>query len=477
MDMSLRPYATAGIALVGAGVIAITPIAPPPTDVQVANPAVNLAASVNPIAPWVDAFNETSANATTVTQVAAEAPGAALQQAIVNQFGFLDQLLNNPGSIGPVLEQFGANLQKAFQAATLLGVKEQGDATQLLIQSNDFMHVLIASAIPVLFEPTLGEQGAAILTEVVRFLASPASGILIGMVGPVISPAVATLNSVLEISGALGAGNFEDALQALVAMPANVVGSVFNGATLNLDVLLPLVSQVTPPEFPVTSLSMAFGGLLTPGNTGGLWIPEGGTGGSIINSLGVGALGMEIVGNPVGPIGAMVNLSQMIAKAIGWDGTGNPLTKLTFPSIDSPAAPAGARVAPKEIQVKAAPPAVDDITSDPTANEKPTVTIKLDDKAGPEVTATGATSEEVSDKGTTAEAPVAQKVKKPTLRQNPLSRVQTALDKAGDRAENIRSDIGKKLKIKSPKKAATKSPAADKAGDSSSDKSDSGNAA
>jgi hypothetical protein len=45
MHAAVRPYVTAGAALVGASVIAVTPIAPPPPpDIQVANPAVRLAA-------------------------------------------------------------------------------------------------------------------------------------------------------------------------------------------------------------------------------------------------------------------------------------------------------------------------------------------------------------------------------------------------------------------------------------------------
>ncbi len=41
MQLSLRPYVTTGVALVGASVIAAAPIAPvTPADVQIPNPAV-----------------------------------------------------------------------------------------------------------------------------------------------------------------------------------------------------------------------------------------------------------------------------------------------------------------------------------------------------------------------------------------------------------------------------------------------------
>jgi hypothetical protein len=44
MHASVRPYATAGVALVGASIVAVTPIAPPP-DIRIANAAVSLAAA------------------------------------------------------------------------------------------------------------------------------------------------------------------------------------------------------------------------------------------------------------------------------------------------------------------------------------------------------------------------------------------------------------------------------------------------
>ena len=53
MQLALRPYATAGVALVGASVIAVSPVTVTPTAVQeVRDEAVHLSALVNPI----DAF-------------------------------------------------------------------------------------------------------------------------------------------------------------------------------------------------------------------------------------------------------------------------------------------------------------------------------------------------------------------------------------------------------------------------------------
>jgi hypothetical protein len=50
MSAAVRPYVTAGVALVGASVISVSPIAPSQLDIRVANPAVSLAA-----ASWANA--------------------------------------------------------------------------------------------------------------------------------------------------------------------------------------------------------------------------------------------------------------------------------------------------------------------------------------------------------------------------------------------------------------------------------------
>ena len=42
MHLALRPYVTTGVAIVGASVIAVAPIAPLPADIQIPNPAVQL---------------------------------------------------------------------------------------------------------------------------------------------------------------------------------------------------------------------------------------------------------------------------------------------------------------------------------------------------------------------------------------------------------------------------------------------------
>ena len=53
MQLSLRPYVTAGLAIAGASVIAVAPIQPMPTDVQIPNPAAEVARDVQ-LAGFID---------------------------------------------------------------------------------------------------------------------------------------------------------------------------------------------------------------------------------------------------------------------------------------------------------------------------------------------------------------------------------------------------------------------------------------
>ncbi|MGV0745168.1 outer membrane porin GjpA [Mycolicibacterium sp. XJ870] len=336
MLQSLRLFATAGVALTAAGAIAAAPaIAPTPPDIQVPRIAaaqVALAAETDFFGRWVEVFNTTSENATKVSQFSFEAPGAALQQAIVNQAGYFGDVLNDPASIGIVFQTFGENMQKAFNIATMQGLPEDiNQAIPILALSNDPAHAIVVGFVP----GFLPEGTPEVVIPLVHFLASPITGVMIGFAGPLISPAVAALNSIM-------AGD-------LLNLPANVVDGFFNGATLNLDALLPAINGagVLPEGTTVNRLGIAFGGLFSPGGTGktvGGPIGVGSVGGSIFNSVDVSItselapgfpITLDAPGVGIGPLGAMANLSQMIAGAIGWDGDGNPLTKLTFPGIET----------------------------------------------------------------------------------------------------------------------------------------------
>lgn len=349
MNPTLRPFVTAGIALVGAGMITVTPMATPPLEAQVVHD-VALTADIDFTGAWTDAFNT------------AETNFAALQAAMQDANSALSDALSNADLSNLNFQELGAALtfldgdQKTFidplTEWTLNGAGPDGDATV------DATHALLFPILtnqagdiaPDLF-PTIPDP----IPEIVNFLASPLSGVLIGALGPSIAPMVALINSIEAISAALN-GDTPDttaALQELVNIPANMFNGLLNGATLNLDALIPAVADagLLPEGVSIDSLSFAFGGLLTPGLVGadptdlttfGDAIPGGG---SILNSLGLTLgitdpleLTLPFLAHGVGPTGAMIGLEQVIAELLNGNLVFDPPD---VPDVDPGAGAAG----------------------------------------------------------------------------------------------------------------------------------------
>lgn len=332
MQPTIRPFVTAGVAMAAAGAVAFTPLAVPP-DVQVAAPAP-VSASVELTASWEEVFNTAAANATKIAEFYGNVPAPALQQAVVNQVGYLKDVFNDPASVGAVLSTVGENLETVLRVATLSGdlssppPPESAPLFAALGKTVDSQHLLVLLSMN---GWSIGMPAPEVPKEIVsllNFAASPLSAVLIGAVGPALSPAVAALNSIQE-------GD-------LLNLPANVVDGFLNGATLNLDFVLPLIADSMPEGMSFSSLSLELGGLLSPGTVGSYGKQH--PGGSLFNSLSLSVdLGSgrptTITGNRVGPIAAMVSLSRIVASTLGWDGTGNPLDELNEPE---PAPAAGA---------------------------------------------------------------------------------------------------------------------------------------
>lgn len=327
MNPILRPFATAGIALVGAGLITVTPVAAPLLEAAVVHD-VALTADIDFTGAWTDAINT------------AETNFAALQTAMQDANTALSDALSNADLSNLSLEELGGALtflsgdQKTFidplTEWTLNGGGPDADITV------DALHALLfpiltnqAADLGIDLFPTIPDP----IPEVVNFLASPLSGLLIGALGPSLSPLVALFNSVEAISANLGGQDPDTtaALQELINIPANMFNGWLNGATLNLDALIPTVADagLLPDGVDITSLSFAFGGLLTPGlvgadptdiNSFGDSIPGGG---SILNALGINlsitdplALDLPFLPHGVGPTGALIGLEQVIAELL-----------------------------------------------------------------------------------------------------------------------------------------------------------------
>jgi hypothetical protein len=87
MQQALRPYATAGIALVGASMIAVTPLAVPPPKAQVR--------PVQLVDAWSDLVTNTTANVDSIISNASSSDITQLfSQLVTNPFGVIEALAN-----------------------------------------------------------------------------------------------------------------------------------------------------------------------------------------------------------------------------------------------------------------------------------------------------------------------------------------------------------------------------------------------
>jgi hypothetical protein len=335
-EVATQHWITAGVAVAGLIAVApgVTPVVPHVQhELQAA--AVRLTAGWDPLTGLQTAFDTASKNASTLENNFLLAPGVGLQQAIVNQVGFLNEVMNDPSSLGTVLQQIATNAQTVATGLTGVGASAATN-TAAQAHSVDALHGALLSLLPTMLPAGVDP---ATVTDVLNVLASPASGLLMGMVGPVISPGVALLNSTLAVGAALQAKDPTTALSDLLNVPANVVGSFFNGADLNLDALVPLIAQagILPAGTTINALDVAFGGLFSVGSVSQGTYTQNGTitpittpGGSILNSIGLNistVLGttpitLGIPSQAVGPIGALESISQTVGVLLGdhWDG-------------------------------------------------------------------------------------------------------------------------------------------------------------
>lgn len=455
MHVAARSYLAAGVALVGASAIAISPVSPPVPDVVAAGPAVALSAAIDPITPWLNVFNTAEVNVANLVDKWLEAPAPVLQQVIANQLGYLRQLPDFPA----IVEQIAANAEAAVKAPFAV------DLTTM-----DSLHAtiydLLLNGLPPIIDPIV----PADLAPLVQFSTTYLSGVLLGLVGPVIAPALAlggNLNAVFEnLTGA--APDVEAALNTLLNTPAAMADAFLNGGqSIDITPLLNAVGLESPIPGLNFSAQLVFGGLLSPG-------------GSIFNALTID-LGDGSGPTGVGPgaLGSLIGLTQQIAKALGWDGSGNPLAPpLSAPQeslrdTDSSAITATPNDTATLVNVDLSTDSVEVTTGDTTtANDDTGSATPVSDTSGDDEPAGGLTTGDEdstgADDGSTAETTAAASEHKGESYSGTRTRADRTHRKAGDTSDTDTS---------AGKDDAAKGSAADAAGESGSgDDSSSGSA-
>jgi hypothetical protein len=300
MRIPTRLCIVAGVALAGASFIAVTPGAPHIPDVQVHQ--VALTAVDDPLTALEDVLSTSSTNATALYDDFAAAPFPALQQFVANLIGYAD---NYPAD-----------------ATTI--------STEITAHVNDLQSLLDPSAGGLLYNALSGISDYQALYQ---FAESPLSGVILGEAETVLNPLLALNDSYQDIVNDLG-GTTPDttaAFNEVLDIPANILDADLNGQFLDGTIpevdLSSLVTDLgVAPYYSVGDPVLPLGGLLSPG------------GGSFLDALSyeVGyfppctppvCFGEEQLspGSQIGLLGSLETLSQDVAQALGWSGTGNPL--------------------------------------------------------------------------------------------------------------------------------------------------------
>ena len=330
MNVSARSYLTAGVAAFGAGAIALAPVQPVSQDSAISpvlrsSLAVDLAASIDPITPWVDTFQTASQNIERLFTLGLATPLPIITQIITNFGTYLSELPDIGTIIGQVFGNVGNAIGAPFAVPVSCSDGLQGPCENISTAGviDSPLGVLTQQAVFALLPGILPPDQYASLKPILDFTTSPISGALLGLIGPVVGPVVSVVNSVGAIIGALGQSDFEGAISELINIPANVTNALLNGGQfLDLTPVLSLVGVTLPDS--ISSLGFNMGGLLSTGispvppQEGAPADPLAGVmfdGLAFTADLGLGAP-ITDPGLSVGPIRALIGLNQKVAEAI-----------------------------------------------------------------------------------------------------------------------------------------------------------------
>lgn len=264
------------------------------------------------ITPWLSVFNNTVNNAVRLINDVIYPPLPVAQQAVANQLLYLSEL--------PDIATIGTQAAGNLSAAVTAPVGRD-------LFSMDIPHALGFVALETALAKIPELAGAsALVTPLLNFTASFASGALIGLIGPVLSPALALSQSVLKITAAMTAStpDVATALSEVINIVPTVLDAFLNGGpVLAATPLVSVLGSILGVNIPaVTTVGIAMGGLLSPG-------------GSLFNTADLSIqidlpdpeppVELALKGVPSGALGSLLGIPRSIARAIGWDGFGNPL--------------------------------------------------------------------------------------------------------------------------------------------------------
>lgn len=365
MHVTYRSYLTAGVAALGAGAIALTPVQPIPNQLAtapqraIANLEVDLASSIDPITPWVDTIKLSIENSKKLWEFYLEEP-LPLLHTISTNIGTYVKALPDFQFIG---QSMAANLVKFFEAPWSPGscTSAPDPCETPTFYNGDFIsNVPIPSALgfsqrslytllPLVLQG-LDPDLLVKLAPVLAFTANHYSGQVAGLVGPLLAPVIQLTRSFTAVGEYFKEGDVIGAINELINIPANVTNAVLNGAGY-LD-LTGVVNAIMPLPDTIKSIGINLGGLISP-PVPFTEDPDSVNGGTLFDNIAfeadAGFIKPSTPGYPVSWFGSVIGLGQFLSKVMLVTPPGAPAPEGTA------SVAAAATAAPKAAAAVAAP--------------------------------------------------------------------------------------------------------------------------
>ncbi|WP_160110844.1 hypothetical protein [Mycolicibacterium houstonense] len=244
MQLAARSYLTAGVALVGAGAIAVSPLAPPAPDVQVpaidaSSAAVNLTAAANPLQLWADVIGATVENLGGLGEQFSADPAPILRQIIANQLHSANILATSTQKLAEGLAlaldpnyfmSFPAALKQSFE---LIAAGDLQGGLSTLPTSILMLGLPLLDFVGNQWAPGAWSVIAQPFTNLANLVTKLPEGtpalLLNGLISPLAATAAASGYTLENLVSAATDGDAIGFVSALVNSPATITGALLNG--------------------------------------------------------------------------------------------------------------------------------------------------------------------------------------------------------------------------------------------------------
>ncbi len=278
MQVAVPPRINMGIALAGAGAIALAPIAQPMPAIAelqaraVSSAKVALTAAVNPIEQWGQIIRDALANGGTLVNTYMQNPAPILHQLLINGLGYGGQTFAAlQSSFGNLVDQLRLDNPDGFPAGLQHGVS-QILAGQIYDGYNTLfsagLGLIIGPVFPLLELLQIPVTMAKNFANAVAVAPSVLVGVGFGVIGTVNGTMQAAAFQAQAVLDALKARDLPGAVNALVATPGAIVNAVLNGFALSgapglltsgglIDQVIQGLNAIAHAIAPTTSTSLA----------------------------------------------------------------------------------------------------------------------------------------------------------------------------------------------------------------------------